>query len=597
MTLDGKKLFGEGRASFWFGRHTLTGMYLDNTIETHNRTFGHGVDSDTIDLTALLANTIDQFRRQMGSVIYLGPSQLDSAGSGDVRLQPVDAVMPRDGDRFNMFYYDPAARAVRTSDFTVRRYLDSGNIGRREIESAVASLQSYWLDSHLITIVGIRRDEQRVFERLNLENDPDPTTQDRLPTGDFDPAAIRLRPEPSDITEGDTVTWSVVGRYPDKVFGRLPLGADLRVFANRSENFNPVGARRSVFNENLEAPTGTTKEYGIMLDLFEGKVSARINRFETAGANFTNSELQAAVNTALNQLENLSLQRMLDAESAGFTLEEVGLAQVGITSFDEAYREIIAFHPEPTRSARNLRVETVGGVRRAAGNPILGAAATTSFVAEGWELDLTANPARGLRLMLNVARQETVKSNIAPDFRKLAAEMRDNIDKSRLRDVFDSPTLGETNTYFNRFNNNVLRPLAAEVAKEGTASLEQREWRVNTVVSYDFQERLKGWGVGAGARWQSEVSTGYPNFVGPDGTPLPDLTRPFLSGTELNGDAWLSYKRVIFKDRISWKIQLNVRNLVGSDDPIVVATNPDGGAAIVRVPPERQWFVTNTFRF
>jgi hypothetical protein len=48
---------------------------------------------------------------------------------------------------------------------------------------------------------------------------------------------------------------------------------------------------------------------------------------------------------------------------------------------------------------------------------------------------------------------------------------------------------------------------------------------------------------------------------------------------------------------VAWRIQLNVRNLIGSDSLIPVSTNPDGRTAIVRFPPDRQWFVTNTFRF
>ena len=188
----------------------------------------------------------------------------------------------------------------------------------------------------------------------------------------------------------------------------------------------------------------------------------------------------------------MSLQRLLDAETSGFTLEQVGLTQAGVSSYAQAYQEIIKFLPEPTRSVRNLRIETLNGVRRFVGNPIAGAVGTSSFVAKGWELDLTGNPARGLRVSFNVAQQNTIKSNIAPELRKFAAEMRANIDKSPMRNVFDSPTLGETNSHWSRFENTVTRPIAAEVAKEGTKSLEQREWRINAVVSYDFTGRLRG---------------------------------------------------------------------------------------------------------
>lgn len=603
VTLDGKDLFGNGRGAFWFGRHTLTGMYFDNSIETRSRTFGLTTDAQTVDLTTMLAGNSDNFRRQIGAAVYVGPSLLNTARVSDVRLTAIpEVVLPRDGDRYDMFYFDPntlpaASRTVRNMAVDIRRFLRSGNTGRREIKSAVASLQSYLLDSHLVTIYGLRRDEQKTFERVDYTNDSDPRTSDRLQNGDFDSAAIRLRSTPSDVAKGDTLTWSVVGRYPEKLFGRLPLGAEVRVFANRSENFSPVGARRDVYNNLQSAPTGTTKEYGFMFDLFGGKFSARVNRYETAGRGFTNPALQGAINTILSGHQNLSLQRLLDAENIGFTPEQVGLTQAGVPSFAQAYREIINFLPEPTRTIRNLRIETLNGVRRFEGNPIPGAVGTSSFVAKGWELDLTGNPARGLRISFNVAQQNTVKSDIAPELRKFAAEMRANIDKSPMRNVFDSPTLGETNTHFGRFENNVTRPIAAEVAKEGTKSLEQREWRVNAVVSYDFAGRLRGWGVGVGARWQSEVATGYPNYIDSVGIIQPDLSRPFFGDPELNGDGWVSYKRRILRDRVAWRVQLNVRNLIGSDALIPVSTNPDGRTAIVRIPPDRQVTITNTFRF
>jgi hypothetical protein len=288
---------------------------------------------------------------------------------------------------------------------------------------------------------------------------------------------------------------------------------------------------------------------------------------------------------------------MVDAQNAGFTPAQVGLTQVGIATFEQAYAEIAKFHPEPTRSVRNIRVETVGGVRRVVGNPIEGAVGTSSFVAKGWELDLTGRPLRGLRVAFNVAQQQTVKSDIAPEFQRFAAEMRANIEKSPLRTVNDSPTQGTTVSYLARFEGTVATPLKAEVTKEGTRSLEQREWRINVVGNYDFSGRLKGWGLGSALRWQSEVATGYPTFVASDGIVVPDLAKPFLSGDELNGDAWLSYKRTLWKDRIAWKIQLNIRNLIGSDAFIPVSTNPDGSTAIVRIPPDRQWLLTNTFKF
>lgn len=597
VTLDARELLGDTRPAWWFGRHTVSGMYFNNDILTRSRGTGLAWDSNQVNVTNLIGQTLEGVQRRVTTAVYVGPSVLNAAGPGDIRAQTVEFNLPRDGDRHTLFYYDAAARAVRNAEFFVRRFERTGDIGRRKLEAAVASVQSHWLGGNLITIGGVRRDTQDTYERVDLANDGDPTTDDRLPSGEWNPAATRLRAKPSESARGTTRTWSVVAKAPERLRARLPFGADVRVFANGSENFSPAAVRRNVFNEVLAPPAGTTKEFGLMLDLPRGIFSARLNHFETAGTGFTNSALQGAVNAALNNPETLSLQRMVDAQNAGFTPAQVGLTQVGIATFDQAYAEIAKFHPEPTRGVRNLRVETVGGVRRVVGNPIEGAVGTSSFVAKGWELDLTGRPLRGLRVAFNVAQQRTVKSDIAPEFRRFAAEMRANIEKSPLRNVNDSPTQGTTVSYLARFDGTVATPLKAEVTKEGTRSLEQREWRVNVVGNYDFSGRLKGWGLGSALRWQSEVATGYPTFVAPDGIVVPDLAKPFLSGDELNGDAWLSYKRKVWSDRIAWKIQLNARNLIGASAFIPVSTNPNGSTAIVRVPPDRQWLLTNSFKF
>jgi outer membrane receptor for ferric coprogen and ferric-rhodotorulic acid len=124
-----------------------------------------------------------------------------------------------------------------------------------------------------------------------------------------------------------------------------------------------------------------------------------------------------------------------------------------------------------------------------------------------------------------------------------------------------------------------------------------RKYRVNLVSSYDFSHgRLRGFGVGGAARWQSKVATGYATTLNADNRQVPILDRVFWGPEEFNGDLWLSYKRKV-SERIRWKAQLNLRNIIGSQDDILVASNPDGRPAVFRIAPERQWFLTNTFSF
>jgi hypothetical protein len=40
-----------------------------------------------------------------------------------------------------------------------------------------------------------------------------------------------------------------------------------------------------------------------------------------------------------------------------------------------------------------------------------------------------------------------------------------------------------------------------------------------------------------------------------------------------------------------------VRNVIGDDDPIAITAQPWGEVASSRLPPERRWYLTNTFSF
>jgi hypothetical protein len=76
-----------------------------------------------------------------------------------------------------------------------------------------------------------------------------------------------------------------------------------------------------------------------------------------------------------------------------------------------------------------------------------------------------------------------------------------------------------------------------------------------------------------------------------------DLKNPYYAPAETDIDAWLGYERMIWNDRITWKLQLNVRNLFGDTDPIPIGAQPWGAVASVRTAPERRWYLTSTFSF
>ena len=124
-----------------------------------------------------------------------------------------------------------------------------------------------------------------------------------------------------------------------------------------------------------------------------------------------------------------------------------------------------------------------------------------------------------------------------------------------------------------------------------------RKWRFNLVNNYTFSRGpLKGWGIGGSFRWQDKAAVGYPVILF-EGAGQFDVTRPFYGPPERNYDAWLSYGRRIWNDRIRWKAQLNARNIGVHNRLIAVSTQPDGTVDAYRFSPDTTWTLSNSFDF
>lgn len=613
LKLNGEDLFGNKTAAWLFGKHTLTGSYIAHRFDTKTSNSNIGWDSKQVNVAALVNNqTINQGNRLVHTAFFLSDNLLGVSNPLDARVSQIKDKLPSDGDTYKLYYWQPGANgSIQTAEFFVRRYLGSEDINRTKLSSEVVSWQSDLLGGNLKGLVGWRKDSQTLHEMVDLDNDNDPSTEFRLPDGEWNPASTQLNREPVGPKEtARSVTWSVVGVYPEKWLPRLPLDAELRLFINGSENFEPSGARRNLDGQLLPSPSGTTKEWGGIIELFKGKYSARVNFFETAATGSTYSVLNSS-SSSIVTLPNTWANRYLTAfanwkADPAFTTEAAALAAfdprliaAGLNTFDKVLAHIFTLQPEGIRSQTNYRIETVNGQQEVRFSNIDGLVATSDYLAKGWELELVANPNRNLRLAFNIAKQETIQTNLAPDLKKYTAEMLAILQASpmyNVKDVPDSPD--EPNTLSSRFRNAVTANLTAEAAKEGTVSLEQRKYRANIVANYTFRNGwLKGFNLGGAARYQSAVATGYPTIPNEDGNPVPLLDRAFFTEPEIRGDVFCGYQRKIYNGRVDWKIQLNIRDAFGSDDPIPVWTNPDGQVAVVRIPPLTEVFLTNTFKF
>ena len=151
----------------WLGNHNVTALFNEQSINTTNETYDFFWATDGIDArNDIFKGRQVSFKPQVVAMAYVGSSLFDANSVGDVRLEQINLPLLRDGDEYEMGYFDLSDREFKTGNFRVEEILRGGGAGLREIDSEAISLQSYWLEDHLITVAGWRTDEISTFERV-----------------------------------------------------------------------------------------------------------------------------------------------------------------------------------------------------------------------------------------------------------------------------------------------------------------------------------------------------------------------------------------------------------------------------------------------
>lgn len=643
----------DGKLGKILGSHTLTGLYEDRTNDSWSKSVrgswwadtgkwpGHGHISNGLS---------DNFRRIVKSQIYLGDSALGLNSPDQLRLDGgIQVPFPKIGDTYGIWYFDndnPVDAGVKNT-WRIIENISSANISQTQLESQAYSLQSRFLNNHIVAMYATRNDKQTVYQRLQETvdyGDPaDPASGGRplrldLPginevDGTFNMDLIQLEDLPASTAEDDTVTWSIVGKYPEELIGDLPWGMDLTGHYYEAESFQPGGISNNVLNQPLASPFGETEEYGFTLSLLDNRLSIRMNWFETVNASARTGGMNGQLGQIVGRF-NFFLTRIADQEDSGGRLFPTGYEDdpktghatltpntvpdnrtrntgtdadliPNINSFDDYYNALLALIPSKVQSVYNFKINRLeSGTINVESTPIRGLDSTQDFVATGKEIDITGRITDNWSLSLNVAQQQTVTSNTGPVAIPLSFELEEAIQQNfpgmdwGWWAIRDSPFQGESGTLGSRYSA-VTREMRLQAARDNTVSQEQREWRINLTTRYDFTEGgLKGFAVGGSLRYQDEVAGGYPNLLDEFGNVIPDIANPWLGPDSLDGDLFIRYRRKL-TDKIDWSVQLNARNLYRSDGSkdIPIAFDPDGGVSLIRVPVEQQFFLTNTFKF
>jgi outer membrane receptor protein involved in Fe transport len=632
-TLDLRKQSGLLRH---LGRHIFTGTYTDQRSENFSRSingYSYGLD-----LNVYANNPTATTYPGYAAIHYLGPSIAGLSSPAGAGISGITAVHTPQASGTALIFDARTNQMVRApvttlsaSERDISKLYSGANKNSNRTKSKSAVWQSYLFSDKIVGLVGWREDEFAL-------RDAGPARLASV-TGETDPynPAWVLPATPTIYAKDSTISWSGVVHAPNFVKRWLPRGTDLSVSYNQAKNFRPSSTIADVYGRPFSPPSGKTKDIGVTLSAMDNKFVLRINRYRTTQANdgstFYNTFWPGNdVVRAMNGMRMANVNEVVINKWFGFSPNDPRYLPLRASLTDPAQANNLnpaltaaettfrnnwftqRTRAEWLRPVDPLLAETWiftqapnGGTWSATRPPNVGNVADT--VSEGWEFEGTFNPTSSWRITFNAAMQEAKKSNVGADFTEFI-----NRNLPLWRDGNGSLATNirameglEDITYFGSFGTSQLGNLAITnmyipylnaLAANGSPVQELRRWRFNIVTNYDFRgSRLKGFSIGGAARWQDKVAIGFPATRNAAGAWVYDVTKPYYDSDQINYDAWIRYGRRILKDRVRWSIQLNIRDVFGSDELIAVTAQPNGQVASARIPQPNKWSLTNTFSF
>ncbi len=589
----------------WLGKHTATILGEQTRRDSLNIQSKLGFFGKYEENIAV--NPYD-FNRLGKLFAYVGPSLIGN--NNPLKLTPVSSAPLADGTVVNVNLFevaagDPNQAKLITVPYTIRKIFRNGSYSRDLLKSQAANLMSYWFDDHVITNIGVRRDED-YFTQFAPPNNTSPEGLANLLLTERSLRDFVLPKTPRFIAGKQVKSSSLVVRWPQKII-RLPGGIDLSAFINVSENFSPNGSSTDAYGVLLPSPQGKTRELGLNFSFLENRFNVRVNSYETKIAGLIlgrPSAMSAMINNFVIQTIPAWVQEV-NRNPVASRQADIDLILNALKPYD--IPKLYQFSYSGSAATNNLALTTTS---------LPAYTDTANYVAKGWESDIVYNPTRNWRILVNLAKTESIQSNLLPATKELRARLDPVVKALANRPKFASATgyvfptdangkvtsldagAGEQ-TVAQYFAASVDIPLANQLAAEGVSAPEIRKYRANLVTNYTFdrESKLKGFGIGTGIRWQDKVGIGYPVSYTSAGTVFIDRDKPYYAPSETNVDFFASYGRKIWKDRLDWRIQLNVRNAIGQGDLIPITAQPDGSPASVRLAPDRRWYLTNTFSF
>lgn len=647
-----------------FGRNTFTLLGSTYQVDTINASGRDYYTSDSF----VLNNASSSSARTIYVIDYLSSAKyLTSAHNAQLsRLQ--DLPVPGSNQPIKIFNTTTKLYSTETFNTVINSLLPEGQRtysagGKRRgiVDSAALVWQGYWFDGALVPLIGYRRDT--AYEKTGRAI-PSQNVRNLTVANPYSPDWTLNRKGPESTV--NSKTYSLVTHLPSKWRDRLPGRADISLIANKSENFDPRPGRTDVVGRALPNPQGDTKEFGVAFSLLDDKLYVKIAKYKTTIYNADVSSLSNI--SSLRALEIWAVQSAtghlgLNGAPAGpgnpffgaqsnYGLSSdghivtyrppgpfVGSPYLGLAGdpfpagtlrapytqaeLDKAYatqvaasRAYLANLPSDAfLIANGVNLEDFkSGASTIRQGSLPSAVVTGTTISKGGELELVANPVRGLNVIMNVSKTEATRVNMARSYLEYvedrfkafsgpAGDVRlwSNGDNETPVDPYHTSGGGPAGGGLARtsFELSIQNAIRKFQALEGSNVPEMKPWSANLTVNYAFQSDnwLKGFNVGGAYRWQDKNVIGFPVIKMADGRETEDVDHPYYGDSESTIDFWVGYNRKLTK-KIDWRLRLGVRNAFYNKDLILTSVQPDGVTpGAWRIPEPRVISLSNSFDF
>jgi hypothetical protein len=601
------------------GKHIFTGNVTSSEYATEsfggrpNYSGADYLDSEQASnagTTTVLSRNFSGDKRAYWMMNYMGPSLANASSprnGGIQNTRVITSLFNAPQGVLTRYYQSPVTGStapaqwqdktfsslVNFNDWSYRDGTGQYTMSRKSSESLskVIILNSRLLEDNLITTLGWRTDHFKAFDSGAVNRTPDNFAL-------TDHVNWPLKQVVS--TDVSTFNYGLVAHAPKFITDRLPLGMTMSLTYNKSDNTSPASPVTGVDGKAIPAPTGSTKEFGGRIGIFDGKFELRVINYETKAANSVNSNLRGPQNniqrhvnqTYLNIAQNFNNRIFSDPQPQDTSAPKTA----GAIAAQKAWNDFWAT-PYGKTFLDTFLYKDVGLPTQTKDDRVDSVVSTSDVVAKGWDFELIFNPTKNWRISANAAKSSTIRSNTGAALNEFA----NKIGVLMQGPAGDLPQSNNSTTAIRDTFAQEIVDIQKEILLDGSRSPEERKWRYNVVTNYSFsQGRLKGLRLGGALRWQDKVAIGYPVINKPSGVvtynPLFDVTKPYFGSALTNYDAWIGYSRRL-KHGIDWSVQLNVRNIGVGKELIPVAAQPDGSIAAYRTAEPQTWTLSNTFKF